>query len=145
MTAIRIVLVDDNIWYRASLAALLAQWPYVCVVAETDNGAQALEMAAQLRPDLLLVDVVMPEMSGIELTCRLKALCHPPRVLVLTMHALPGYRAAALEAGADDFLAKDQVIVTLAPTIYQLFPGRSPGDRTCVDGAANNALRGEPI
>jgi len=144
MNVIRLVLVDDNLRYRASLAAFLAQWPQISIVAEADNGARALELAEQLRPDLLLVDVVMPGMSGIALTRRLKLLREPPRVLVLTMHALPSYRTAALEAGADDFLVKDQVTAALAPAIRRLFPERTLEDHARPNGLATaTALPGE--
>lgn len=123
MDSIQIVLVDDNIHYRRSLLALLSQWSHLNVIAEADNGDLALDLAAQLRPDLLIVDVVMPGMSGIDLTQRLKALSPPPAVLVLTMHSLSSYRTSALAAGADDFLAKDQVTTALGPAIRRLFPG----------------------
>jgi DNA-binding NarL/FixJ family response regulator len=124
MDVIYTMLVDDNARYRASLAALLTQWPAICVVAEADSGSRALELVAQHRPDLLLVDIVMPGMSGIELTRQLKALDRPPRVLVLTMHALPIYRRVALAAGADDLLMKDQVTKALVPAIRRLFPAQ---------------------
>lgn len=121
MDTIYTILVDDNSRYRASLAALLAHWPAVQVIAEAESGKRALDLVAQLRPDLLLIDVVMPGMSGIELTRQVKALQHPPRVLVLTMHIQTEYRDAALAAGADGFLAKDQVTTALAPAIHNLF------------------------
>lgn len=122
MNAIQTVVVDDNVRYRASLAAYLAQWPEIRVVAEANDGVQALDLVAQLQPDLLLVDVVMPGMSGIELTRKVKAMASSIRVLVLTFNALAAYRTAALEAGADDFLGKDQVTTALVPAIQRLFP-----------------------
>lgn len=120
--SIRLVIVDDNASYRAALGALLAQIGGVTLVGQSETAEHALELVAQLQPELVLVDVVLPGINGFALTTRLKELAAPPRVIVLTMHNLESYRAAALAAGADDFLAKDRVVEQLHQTIQRLFP-----------------------
>lgn len=144
MNAIRIVLVDNNDRYRTSLASLLAHDTRVTVIAEAESGPQAMALVEQLQPDLVLVDVVMSGMSGIELTRQLKALSLSPQIIVLTMHIAPAYRAAALAAGADDFLAKDEVTVALAPAIQRLFSAALPSRSLAHDSAHSAAEPGSP-
>lgn len=67
----------------------------------------ALDLIAKTRPDVVLADLAMPGMNGLELTRRIKAQRDPPRVVVLTLHDEPEYRTAAARAGADGFVAKD--------------------------------------
>jgi two-component system, NarL family, invasion response regulator UvrY len=121
MVPTRILIVDDSRPFRTSLATLLAQHADVQVVGEVESAEGAPGLITQLRPDLLLVDAGLPNLSGFALTHRLKVEATLPRVIVLTLSPLNGYRSAALAAGADDFLGKDDVITTLLPAIRRLF------------------------
>lgn len=76
------------------------------VVGEAENGEQALEMASELRPDLVLMDVQMPGIDGFETTRRIRGLADPPHVLIMSTHESAGFDAPALAAGAFAFLAK---------------------------------------
>lgn len=122
MAPTHVLLVDDSVPFRTSLAALLAQHPEVLVVGEAGSAEAALPLIMQLQPDLLLVDAVLPNLSGFDLTRHVKAVSNPPRVIVLTLSPLHGYRLAALAAGADDFLGKDDVVTDLLPAIRRLCP-----------------------
>ncbi|MEI5102092.1 response regulator transcription factor [Streptomyces sp. PmtG] len=110
MTArIRVLVVDDQFLIRAGLAGVLRAAPGIEVVGEAGDGAEAVELAAQTRPDVILMDIRMPGMNGITATERILAAASdpPPRVLVLTTFDLDEYVYGALRAGAAGFLLKD--------------------------------------
>jgi DNA-binding NarL/FixJ family response regulator len=107
MTAVRVVLADDQGLVRAGFAKLLDSEPDISVVGEAADGYEAVERARLTRPDLVLMDIRMPRMDGIEATRRLRALPDPPRVLILTTFDLDEYVFDALKAGAGGFLLKD--------------------------------------
>ncbi len=104
---IRVMVVDDDALVRMGLVDLLETDPDLEVVAQAADGQQALDAASTRRVDVALVDVRMPVMNGIAATARLRALPHPPRVVVLTTFDVDEYVYRALAAGADGFLLKD--------------------------------------
>lgn len=104
---VRVLIADDQALLRGSFRMLLESAPGLTVVGEAGNGAEAVELAARERPDVVLMDVRMPEMDGIEATRRLCAAAAGPRVLILTTFDLDSYVFAALRAGASGFLLKD--------------------------------------
>ena len=101
---IRVVVADDQDLIRGSFTVLVDSEPDFEVVGEASNGAEAVEVALAQRPDVVLMDVRMPEMDGIEATRRIKDVS---RVLVVTMFDLDAYVYDALRAGASGFLLKD--------------------------------------
>lgn len=105
----RVLVVDDQFLIRAGLVGLLRAAPGVDVVGEAGDGAEAVELAATTRPDVILMDIRMPGMSGIVATEKILAEAHEPapRVLVLTTFDLDEYVYGALRAGASGFLLKD--------------------------------------
>jgi DNA-binding NarL/FixJ family response regulator len=107
VTATRIVVVDDQDVVRAAFEVLLATQPDFAVVGSAADGAQAVRVCRELRPDVVLMDIRMPDMDGIEATRRLLAAADPPRVLILTTFDLDEHVYNALDAGASGFLLKD--------------------------------------
>ena len=107
MTPVRVLVVDDEAIVRDGLIAIIDLEDDLEVVAEADDGVQALAAVEEHRPDIALVDVQMPTMDGVELTRRLTALPDPPRVLVLTTFDRNEYVYEAMRAGASGFLLKD--------------------------------------
>jgi DNA-binding NarL/FixJ family response regulator len=103
----RVVVVDDQEVVRSAFAALLATQPDFSVVGAAADGAQAVRVSAELRPDVVLMDIRMPVMDGIEATRRIVAADSRPRVLVLTTFDLDEHVYDALDAGASGFLLKD--------------------------------------
>lgn len=104
----RVLVVDDHVLIRSGLAAMLRATPGIDVVGEADSGEQAVELAATVRPDVVLMDVRMPGLDGIAATERIVAIGDPaPKVIILTTFDLDEYVYGALRAGASGFLLKD--------------------------------------
>ncbi|MGH3447265.1 MAG: response regulator, partial [Nocardioidaceae bacterium] len=101
-----VVLVDDEALVRSGLRAVLSSEPDIDVVGEAEDGAEVPGMVSRLRPDLVLMDVRMPRIDGIEATRRLVARDDPPKVLVVTTFENDEYVYEALLAGASGFLLK---------------------------------------
>ncbi len=106
MNTIRLLLADDHRLMRAGLRALLHSLEHVQVVAEAGNGYEALQLAEQHRPDIVIMDIGMEELNGLEATARMAKLAPAPRVIVLSMHANEEYVRRALQAGAVAYLLK---------------------------------------
>ena len=109
---IRVLVVEDSPTVRQLLVSLLEADSEICVVGEATNGRQAVELASQLHPDLITMDVVMPDMDGLEATRRIMAQ-RPTSILIVTAHIdSPELNIAfeALKAGALDIVAKPRVL-----------------------------------
>jgi DNA-binding NarL/FixJ family response regulator len=104
---IRVLVVDDQWMVRTGLRMLLASEPGIEVVGEAGNGREAVAQAARLQPDVVLMDIRMPELDGLEATRRILAADTSARVLVLTTFNLDEYVFEALGAGASGFVLKD--------------------------------------
>ncbi|MBI2884306.1 MAG: response regulator transcription factor [Candidatus Methylomirabilis oxyfera] len=114
------LIVDDDLSFRKAVRALLEQAPEVSVVGEATDGEEALQLAQELRPDEVLMDITMPRLSGLEATRRIKAERPETKVIVLTVYQDEVYRKTAYESGADAFLTKKTVGTQLLPTIIGL-------------------------
>lgn len=104
---IRILLADDHAVVRQGFRAILAQQPDIAIVGEAGNGREAMALAEETRPDLIVMDVAMPELNGIEATRRLTAALPHVRILALSMHKDSVYVREMLKAGAHGYLLKD--------------------------------------
>jgi len=102
---LRVLIADDSERIRRGLRGLLELADDIEAIAEASDGVQAVSLATQLEPDVVLMDIAMPEMDGIEATRRIRAARLPVRVLVVT--GLPGQEETARRAGADGLLVKD--------------------------------------
>jgi DNA-binding NarL/FixJ family response regulator len=105
--SIRVLVADDQSMVRAGFRMLLSREPDIEVVAEAENGAEAVEKAARFHPNVVLMDIRMPELDGLEATRRILASDAGARVLVLTTFDLDEYIYEALQAGASGFVLKD--------------------------------------
>jgi DNA-binding NarL/FixJ family response regulator len=116
--SIRLLLADDQELVRTGFRLILNAEPDMAVVGEAADGAQAVDEAVRLRPDVVLMDVRMPKMDGIEATRRLGGIVpEPPRVIMLTTFDLDQYVFDALRAGASGFLLKDAPAAQLVEAI----------------------------
>ena len=123
MTDCRVLLVDDHALVRAGIRALLESLPRVEVVGETGDGVEALRLATELAPDVILLDITLPGLNGLEVATRVARLDSAPRVLMLSMHASPEYAARAFAAGAAGYLNKDSAFDELAAALDTIDSG----------------------
>ncbi|HEX3513498.1 MAG TPA: response regulator transcription factor [Trebonia sp.] len=107
MTTLRVLLADDDALVRAGLRTILSAADDLQVIGEADDGSAAVAAVKEHRPDVVLMDIRMPQMNGIAATETVTALDNPPRVIVLTTFHLDEYVFGALQAGASGFLLKD--------------------------------------
>jgi DNA-binding NarL/FixJ family response regulator len=107
VAAVKVMLVDDDALVRAGLALILGGAPDLEVVAQASDGADAVVRAREVRPDVVLMDIRMPVMNGLDATERLMASPQPPEVVVLTTFDADDHVVRALGAGASGFLLKD--------------------------------------
>lgn len=117
---IRLLVVDDDPGFRETLRVLLAQWEEAVVLGEAGSGEEALRLADALRPDVVLMDLAMPWMNGLEATRHLKARWPAVAVIIITVHDEEAYRRTALAAGAEAFLVKKTLGVDLWPTLLRI-------------------------
>jgi two-component system response regulator DesR len=106
-----------------ALAALLEIEPDLEVVGRARTGAEALDLAARRRPDVVLTDIEMPGMTGLDLAAELRARGNPARIIILTTFARPGYLRRALDVGASGYLLKDAPSAELAEAIRRVAAG----------------------
>jgi two-component system, NarL family, response regulator NreC len=121
---LRLLLADDHAIVRRGLRSLLECEPSLEVVAEAADGMEALRLAAEHKPDLLIVDIGMPRLNGIEVAARAQKLVPPPAVIILTMHTDESYILRALNAGARAYLLKDATDEDLLPAIRAVSAGK---------------------
>ena len=124
---IRVLIAEDQALLRSTLAALLQAEPGMSVVGLAEDGVRAVALAAKLRPDVILMDIQMPGLTGIEATRRI---CAAPaleatRILILTMFEIDDYVLGALRAGACGFLLKDTDPQSLVDAVRTVHEGQS--------------------
>lgn len=117
---IRIILVDNRASNRRGLKALLAFEPRIMIVGEAADGMEAVQLVGIEQPDLVLMDIHMPTMDGLNATQKIKAAW--PNVKVILYSVYPGYKEEATLAGADYFMIKGSPGATLPETLLSFFP-----------------------
>ena len=124
LAPIRILIADDHTLVRESLVGLLQAEGDVQVVAQAADGVETVERALATRPDIVVADLSMPRLGGIEVVRRLKEALPATRVLVLTMHQEDEYVLQAVRAGASGYLVKDSAASELLAAVRNLHAGR---------------------
>lgn len=123
MHKLRIFLADDHALIREGLKLLVNAQPDMQVVGEADNGRAALQQARELQPDVVVLDVSMPELNGIQTTERLQQQCPAIKVLALTVHDEQGYLRQLLRAGASGYVLKQSALEELIQAIRAVAGG----------------------
>lgn len=125
MPELRIILADDHAILREGLALLIGQKPDLRVVGQAEDGEQLLTLVRRHRPDLVVMDLSMPRLNGLEATRRLKAEYPEVRVIILTMHEDTGYLTGLIRAGADGFMLKRSAAEQLIEGIRKVVSGQT--------------------
>ena len=121
---IRVLLVDDHAFLRMGVKSFLELEDGIEVVGEAESGEEALSAAASLKPDIVVMDLMMPGIGGTEAVRRLSRMEHPPRVLILSSYGQSVELARALSAGAKGALAKDAPMDELSKAIRRIHSGK---------------------
>ena len=151
MKRLKVLLVDDNLEFLEVAAEFLSGHAALEIVGMVQSGRGAVEMAAQTSPDLVIMDLAMPGVNGLQATREIKALPSPPRIIIVTMYDGPEISSLARDAGADDFITKSEFGESLLPAVFKLFPrlqdagvavalaGMISGDEICDHGFRKGA------
>ncbi|MFI0722385.1 response regulator [Streptomyces sp. NPDC021224] len=159
---VRVLLADDQSMVREALATLLGLEDDIEVVAQASRGDQVLAAARAAAPDVALLDIEMPGMTGIEAAAQLRAECPGVKVVIVTTFGRPGYLRRAMESGADAFLVKDAPASELADAVRRVLRGErvidpalaaaalaegadplTPRERDVLSAAADGAVNAE--
>ena len=141
MAKIRILLADDHAVLRAGLKLLLSAQPDIEVVGEAADGGEAMAKARALRPDVILMDLTMPGIGGLEATGRIKDESPGIKVLVLTMHDDPSYLRQLLTAGASGYVVKKSADADLLSAIRAAHRGEVFLDSSLAGGLVDELIR----
>ena len=130
----KILLVDDHVPIREQVKRMLGQEPDLLVVADVGSAETALALVRQLRPDVVVMDIMLPRMNGIDATWAIMAECPGTRVIVFSNYSAPILIQAVLEAGAFGFVCKPRALEELIPAIRSVGAGKQyvtgrPSDR----------------
>lgn len=135
MEKIRLLLADDHVLVRKGIMAMLESEKEIEIVGEANNGIEALEMSKKLTPDILIIDIRMPEMNGLEATSKLHEYSPNTKALILSMHDSDDYVLQSLEVGAYGYLLKDTEKNEFLKALHQVQQGNK-----YYSGTVSNAL-----
>jgi len=135
MGNLRILLADDHEIFREGLKTLVSAQPDMEVIGEAKNGRMAVALAQQLQPDIVLMDVSMPELNGLKATEKLKGLCPNLKILTLTRHTDDAYLQQLLKVGASGYVLKQSASSELIRAIRTVYRGN-----TYIDSALTERL-----
>src|SRR4051812_14847967 len=125
MNKLRILLAEDHKIMRGGLRLLINEQADMEVIGEADDGAEAVSLAIQLRPDVVVMDISMPKLNGLKATLKLKGLCPEVKVLILTRHTDDGYLQELLQAGANGYVLKQSAPEEMVRAIHAVVNGQT--------------------
>jgi DNA-binding NarL/FixJ family response regulator len=119
----RVVVADDHEVVRKGIRAIVNGYPPWTVCGEAENGQQAIDLVLELKPDLVVLDISMPVMNGLQATAKIRQLAPSTKILILSMHDSQQVEHEALAVGADAFLTKGASVDTFIRTVTTLLDG----------------------
>lgn len=120
---LKILLADDHESFRNRVRKLLCNTPGLELVGDAVDGEEAVRLAAELKPDIVIMDIAMPRLNGIEATRQITHACPSTRVIALSLHDDSGFRRAMFDAGASTYLLKDDVGNDLPKILHSILAG----------------------
>jgi len=142
-TKIRVIIADDHAILRAGLRMLINAQPDMTVVADVQNGQQAIEGTSELKPDVVLLDITMPVSGGLHAIAEIRKRHSAVKVLLLTMHSEPAYLRTALAAGASGYVLKKSVDADLLSAIRAVQRGHRYVDSELASTLVNEMIGGK--
>ena len=139
---IRVLLADDHSVLRDGLEALLKTQDNITVVAHAQNGREAVRKTIELEPDVVIADIVMPEMDGIEATRQIRKSCPSTQVLILSMHSTTEHIFRALQAGAKGYLLKESAGAEVVAAVKSVHEGNRYLSRKIADTVVDEYVQG---
>jgi DNA-binding NarL/FixJ family response regulator len=140
MEKLRILLAEDHRILREGLKRLIAEQPNMEVVGEADNGLTAWQLAKELEPDVVLMDITMPRLNGAEATVKIRELCPNVKVIALTGHRASAYLNEVLKAGASGYVLKQAAFDELIDAIQTVARGGNYIDRESRESLVHSPL-----
>jgi DNA-binding NarL/FixJ family response regulator len=140
-TPVRVLLVEDHVIVRLGIRALLDASEEIAVLGETSNGREAVELCRSLKPDVVLMDVAMPELNGIDATRQIAAEFPEIRILMLSMHGEQQYLYESLRAGARGYVPKAAAFTELLAAIREVMAGRRYVSPSLADAVIEDYVR----
>jgi two-component system response regulator NreC len=137
---IRVLIADDHAILRSGLRMLIDAQPDMTVVAEAQNGKEAIQGSNETKPDVVILDITMPEAGGLHALAEILKNRNATRVLLLTMHEEPAYLKTALAAGASGYVLKKSVDADLLSAIRAVHKGRTYVDSELANGLLQDSL-----
>lgn len=141
----KVVIADDHAVVRAGLRALLQDTPQLELIAEASGGVEALELVKKLQPEILVLDLSMPDMDGISVTRQLKELHLITRVLILTVHEDEALLKEAIQAGASGYILKQAAESELVSAIQVILRGDLYVDPSLLRSLLNEQVKSQPV
>lgn len=139
---IRVLLADDHSILRDGLEALLQRQDNITVVAHAQNGREAVRKSIELKPDVVIADIVMPELDGIEATRQIRKSCPATQVLILSMHSTTEHIFHALRAGAKGYLLKESAGAEVVAAVKSVYEGNRYLSRKIADTVVDEYVQG---
>ena len=146
--SIRVLLADDHAMMREGLRQLLVASDGISVVGEVGNGREALQRVAELAPDVVVMDIAMPELNGIEAAALIRAQCPSARIVILSMHSSSEHVYRAFAAGASGYVLKASAGIEVISAVRAVHVGKhyvSPALREAYADSLRGAARASPI
>lgn len=144
MSKLRILLADDHEIFREGLKMLISAQPDMEVIGEAKNGRMAVDLAQQLQPDIVVMDVSMPELNGLKATEKLKGMCPHLKILTLTRHTDDGYLQQLLKVGASGYVLKQSASSELVRAIRTVSRGNTYIDPALTGKVIRNFVSARP-
>ncbi len=123
--SITIIIADDHDIIREGIKSVLSLRPEYKICAEASNGEDAIELVSNFKPDILLLDISMPKLSGLDVIQRIKRVSAKTKVIVITVHKMGAYVLKALRSGVSGYINKENVVEELIPALLQVVKGKS--------------------